>query len=260
MAGTPVIRGTVAQSRPPTGLERDSSMTELETLQTAIGVDFRDLALLVRALTHRSFVNENPHEAIEDNERLEFLGDAVIDLITSELLYHRFPEMPEGRLTSLRAALVRTETLARLAAYLGLGPMLRLGRGEAEHGGRTRPANLCAVLEAFIGAVYLDQGFAAAKAIIEPYFLPAADAILARELDRDAKSRLQEWSQGALGETPHYDTVAADGPDHEKTFTVRVTIDGQSFGEGTGRSKQTAAQAAARQALLKVEKTWNGRD
>lgn len=228
-------------------------MTELETLQNRIGVHLGDLSLLLRALTHRSYVNENPSDSLEDNERLEFLGDAVIDLITSEMLYHRFPEMPEGRLTSLRAALVRTETLARLAAYLGLGEVLRLGRGEAEHGGRSRPANLCGALEALIGAVYLDQGYPAAREIIEPHFVPAADAILARELDRDAKSRFQEWSQAVLGETPHYETVAAVGPDHEKRFTVRVTVNGQIFGEGSGRSKQTAAQAAAQQALRKTE-------
>jgi ribonuclease-3 len=234
-------------------MERDETVTGLEAFQERIGIHFEDLSLLLRALTHRSYVNENPLDTLEDNERLEFLGDAVIDVITSELLYHRYPEMPEGRLTSMRAALVRTETLARLAAYLGLGEMLRLGRGEAEHGGRTRPANLCAALEALVGAVYLDRGYEAAAQIIRPHFIPAADAILARELDRDAKSRFQEWSQAALGETPHYETVAAVGPDHEKRFTVRVTVNGEPFGEGTGRSKQSAAQAAAQQALHKVE-------
>jgi ribonuclease-3 len=228
-------------------------MTELDAFQDRIGVHFDDLSLLLRALTHRSYVNENPLDTLEDNERLEFLGDAVIDLITSELLYHRFPEMSEGRLTSMRAALVRTETLARLAAYLGLGEVLRLGRGEAEHGGRIRAANLCGTLEALVGAVYLDQGYQIAREMIEPHFVPAADAILARELDRDAKSRFQEWSQAVLGETPHYETVAAVGPDHEKRFTVRVTVNGQIFGEGSGRSKQTAAQAAAQQALHQIE-------
>lgn len=227
-------------------------MTSLEQFQDALGFRFNDRSLLQRALTHRSYLNENPDDALEDNERLEFLGDAVLDLVTTVLLYQRYPEMREGRLTSLRAALVRTETLARLASYLGVGDVLRLGRGEAEHGGRHRQANLCAALEAIIGAIYLDQGIEAVRRMIEPHFVPAADAILARELDRDAKSVLQEWSQAELGHTPTYSTTRTEGPDHDRTFTVQVTVDGVVWGEGTGRSKQLAAQAAARSALERV--------
>ncbi len=236
-----------------TGPNHHRNNMTLQVFQKDLGYAFRDCRLLQRALTHRSYINENPDDAVEDNERLEFLGDAVLDLVTSVLLYNRYPEMPEGRMTSMRAALVRTETLARLASYLGVGDVLRLGKGEEEHGGRTRPANLCAAMEALIGAIYLESGSQAVKQLIEPHFIPAADAILARELDRDAKSQLQEWSQATLGHTPVYHTVRAEGPDHDKRFTVQATINGQAYGVGTGRSKQAGAQAAAHNALLHIE-------
>ena len=228
-------------------------MINLRRLQETLGYRFNDLALLQRALTHRSFINESPDQALEDNERLEFLGDAVLDMVSSDLLYNRYPEMPEGRMTSMRAALVRTETLARLASYLGIGDVLQLGKGEEEHGGATRPANLCAALEALAGAIFLDQGVEAVKQVFVPHFIPAADAILSRELDRDPKSILQEWSQANLGYTPRYQTIRAEGPDHDKRFTVQAIIDDQVYGEGMGRSKQIAAQAAAKQALEKIE-------
>jgi ribonuclease-3 len=218
-----------------------------------LGYTFNDQALLQRALTHRSYINENQDDALEDNERLEFLGDAVLDFITGLLLYNRYPEMPEGRMTSMRSALVRTETLARLASYLGVGEVLRLGKGEEEHGGRARQANLCAAFEALAGAIYLDQGITAVRKVVEPYFIPAADAILARDMDRDAKSQFQEWSQARLGHTPRYQTIRTEGPDHNKRFTVQVTCDGKSYGKGTGHSKQDAAQRAARQALKRVQ-------
>jgi ribonuclease-3 len=230
-------------------------MTGLQRLQETLGYDFNDLALLQRSLTHRSFINESPDQALEDNERLEFLGDAVLDMVSSDLLYNRYPEMPEGRMTSMRAALVRTETLARLASYLGIGDVLQLGKGEEEHGGATRPANLCAALEALAGAIYLDGGLEAVKEVFVPHFIPAADAILSRELDRDPKSRLQEWSQANLGFTPRYETVRAEGPDHDKRFTIQAIINNRVYGEGAGRSKQIAAQAAAKQALDKIDES-----
>ncbi len=228
-------------------------MTTLQQFQDGLGSQFHDLALLLRALTHRSYINENPADAIEDNERLEFLGDAVLGFVTTVILYNRYPEMPEGQMTRLRAALVRTETLSRLASYLGVGAVLRLGKGEEEHGGRNRRANLCDAMEAIIGALYLDQGIAAVRELIDPHFLPAADAILARELDRDAKSKLQEWSQATLGHTPRYGTIRAEGPDHNKLFTVQAIINEEVFGEGTGRNKQAAAQAAALAALQRID-------
>ena len=232
-------------------------VSDLQRFQKRLNHNFSDQALLQRALTHRSFVNENPSDSLEDNERLEFLGDAVLDLVTTAMLYNRYPEMGEGRMTSMRASLVRTETLARLAFYLGVSDVLRLGKGEENHGGRTRKANLCAAMEAIIGAIFLDAGIAAVSNVVEPHLLPAADAILARQLDRDPKSEFQEWSQAELGLTPRYQTINADGPDHDKRFTVQVTIGNKVFGEGIGRSKQTAAQSAAKDALTRVESSSN---
>jgi ribonuclease-3 len=211
---------------------------------------FRNASLLRRALTHRSYVNEHPEE-VEDNERLEFLGDAVLDFVTGAFLYHRYPEMQEGRLTRLRAALVRTEQLAVFAQAVKLGPLIRLGRGE--EAGRSRPTLLCAAFEAVIGAYFLDAGVEAVRAYVEPLFLPAAVQILRAEKDTDAKSLLQEWAQAQRGQTPRYNTLTAAGPDHDKVFTVEVRIGDDVFGVGSGSNKQAAAQAAAQAALKKVE-------
>jgi ribonuclease-3 len=228
-------------------------MTDLQAIQERLGVRFRDLSLLQRALTHRSYLNEHPEHLLEDNERLEFLGDAVLDFIAGAWLYHRFPEMDEGSLTRLRAGLVRTETLAQFALHFRLGASLLLGRGEDESGGRTRYKNLCGAFEALVGALYLDQGMEAARAFGEPLLGPALDDILKRAADKDAKSMLQEWSQASLGLTPIYRTVASRGPDHAKEFTVAVIIGNTECGRGTGHSKQVAAQVAAQQALEAIE-------
>ena len=232
-------------------------MSELQHIQDRLGVHFADLSLLQRALTHRSYANEHPEHALEDNERLEFLGDAVLDFVAGEYLYHRFPEMDEGQLTRLRAGLVRTETLARFAQKFGLGRALLLGRGEAESGGRARAKNLCGAFEALIGAMYLDQGLDVVHNLMEPLFTPAVEDILNRAADKDAKSLLQEWSQATLGKTPSYRTVASEGPDHAKRFTVEVVIGGRVYGTGHGHSKQAAAQAAARQALDLIQQSEN---
>lgn len=229
-----------------------TTTTTLADLQTQLGLSFHDHSLLLRALTHRSYLNEHPEDSLEDNERLEFLGDAVLDFITGDWLYNRFPEMREGRLTRLRAALVRTETLAEFAQVCELGPALRLGRGEEDSGGRERQANLCCSFEAVVGAIYLDQGLDAVRDFLRPLLEPALQAILNNDNDKDAKSRLQEWSQARLGLTPAYRTVSASGPDHEKEFTVAVLIGEKVYGHGVGRSKQNAAQAAAEQALTAI--------
>ncbi|NDJ77592.1 MAG: ribonuclease III [Chloroflexi bacterium] len=221
--------------------------------QQQIGITFADLSLLQRALTHRSYLNEHPEHVLEDNERLEFLGDAVLDFIAGSLLYHRFPEMDEGRLTRLRAALVRTETLARFASRFHLGEALLLGRGEDESGGRNRQKNLCGAFEALVGALYLDQGMDAALAFAEPLLAGALEGIMRRSTDKDAKSLLQEWSQATLSITPSYRTVRSQGPDHAKEFTVEVLIGQRVCGEGVGHSKQTAAQFAARNALTSIK-------
>jgi ribonuclease-3 len=229
-------------------------MSELATAEAGLGLTFRDKTLLLRALTHRSYINENPNSPLEDNERLEFLGDAVLDFVTAEYLYHRFPEMDEGQLTSLRSALVRTETLARFASEMGLDRFISMGRGEEESGGRARPAILCGCYEALIGAFYLDQGLDAIKALITEVIKPMAQHIVQNETNKDAKSRLQELSQGHRQATPTYRTISEQGPDHSKEFTVAALVGGEIYGLGTGRSKQAAAQAAAQAALERLDR------
>ncbi|MBN1562344.1 MAG: ribonuclease III [Anaerolineae bacterium] len=228
-------------------------MSELNKIQTNLKLTFIDLSLLQRALTHRSYLNEHPEHMLEDNERLEFLGDAVLDFVVGAWLYDRFPELNEGRLTRLRAELVRTETLAKFALDYHIGEAMLLGRGEDDSGGRTRQKNLCGAFEALIGALYLDQGMEPVREFVEPMFNAVLTGILDRATDKDAKSLFQEWSQATLGKTPLYRTVTSEGPDHAKTFIVAVMIDAQEVGRGSGNSKQAAAQAAATQALKAVD-------
>ena len=228
-------------------------MSDLTRIQERLKLHFVDLSLLQRALTHRSYINEHPEHALEDNERLEFLGDAVLDFITGAWLYDRFPEMDEGRLTRLRAGLVRTETLASFAQRYNLGDAMLFGRGEDESGGRTRRKNLCGAFEALVGAYYLDQGMEAVRVWVAPLLNPALEEILNRASDKDAKSLFQEWGQAVLGQTPVYHTIASQGPDHAKEFTVEVLLGSVVCGLGTGQSKQSAAQAAARNALAAIE-------
>lgn len=212
-----------------------------------MALPFSDTLLLNRALTHRSYLNEHP-EALEDNERLEFLGDAVLDFLVGAWLYNHFPEMAEGELTRMRSALVRTEQLAEFARQIRLGDVMRLGRGE-EDGGRNRPALLCATFEALIGALYLNVGLDAVITFIEPMLESAAHQIIAARKDQDPKSLLQEWVQSQGFGPPLYRTIAASGPEHDKTFLVEVSVNGQVFGQGSGHSKQSAAKSAARSAL-----------
>ena len=221
--------------------------------EAASGLTFRDKTLLQRALTHRSYLNETRYLLQADNERLEFLGDAVLDFIVGEYLYNRFPEMREGMLTNLRAALVREETLALFAVQLNLGHHLVMGRGEAESGGRERPATLCASFEALVGALYLDQDLEAVKALLFPLVEPALPQFVDIAAYKDAKSRLQEWSQNTFRATPRYQTAQANGPDHDKQFTVHAVIDGHVWGIGQGKSKQVASMAAAAHALEYAE-------
>lgn len=217
---------------------------------------FQDASLLARALTHRSYLNEHPELALEDNERLEFLGDAVLDFVVGAWLYNRFPELREGRLTSLRAALVNTETLAGFGLQIGLHQQLRLGKGEAESGGRARTSLLCNAFEALIGALYLDQGLEAVQALLYQLLPDEVERVMEEERDRDAKSILQEWSQAKHGLTPRYRTVHAEGPDHARQFTIEVHIGEHVVGRGVGPSKQIAAQAAASEALARLDVMW----
>ncbi len=232
--------------------------TDIAKIETALNLTFSNKALLQRALTHRSYINENPDYPLEDNERLEFLGDAVLDFITGEYLYHRFPEMAEGRLTNLRSALVRTERLAQFAADINLGEYIFLGRGEAESGGRQRLAILCDAFEALIGAIYLDSGLEATRQFIRPIIEPALQKVLAKDTAKDAKSRLQEMAQSHYRLTPTYRTVNEKGPDHAKEFTVEAVIGSKVYGQGKGFSKQTAAQSAAQEALKHLVQKLRG--
>ncbi len=209
---------------------------------------FTNLHLLVRALTHRSYVNENA-SALEDNERLEFLGDAVLDFVVGAWAYNHFPEMQEGNLTRMRSALVRTDTLAKFAHQLDLGPALRLGRGELASGGRERDNLLCATFEAVIGAMYLDAGIPTVEEFVEPLLVAASEKVASHIERYDPKSTLQEWAQFNKLGTPKYTTVDSSGPDHARSFTVEVQVNGKAFGRGEGTSKQAAAQAAAHEAL-----------
>jgi ribonuclease-3 len=228
-------------------------MLDLAEVETRLGLTFYNKSLLHRALVHRSYHNEHPGFALEHNERLEFLGDAVIGFVTGEYLYHRFPELAEGPLTNLRSALVRRDALAELARSLDLGDFLLLGAGETASGGRERPAILCAAFEALVGALYLDQGLEATHHFLEPLMAHAALRVVEEQSDRDWKSRLQELAQGTMRQTPRYNTLDESGPDHAREFTVQVTIDGRRYGTGTGPSKQQAEQLAAREALSLLE-------
>jgi ribonuclease-3 len=213
-----------------------------------LGLEFHNLLLLSRALTHRSYLNEHS-EALEDNERLEFLGDAVLDFIVGAWLYNRCPEMPEGDLTRLRSALVYTEQLAEFGRIIGLQKALRIGRGEAAAGGRDRPALLCDTFEAVIGALYLDSGIDSVRRFIIPLLEEAANDALINHRTEDPKSLFQEWAQAQGLPTPQYFTRAATGPDHSKQFEVEVVTNGQVYGSGSGHSKQIAAKSAAQDAL-----------
>lgn len=229
-------------------------MTGLDRLQTVLSHTFSEPALLAQALTHPSYTHEHVPEGGEaaHNQRLEFLGDAVLDFLVAAWLYRTFPDLSEGVLTRLRATLVCTESLAALAQTLGVGEALRLGHGEEANGGRTRPANLCDAMEAIVGALYLDGGLDTVWRSLGPWFEHEAHRILHSEAYVDAKSRYQEWAQAKLGVTPVYRIVAAEGPDHAKAFTAQVVVGDQVTGQGTGRSKRAAEQAAALDALQRL--------
>lgn len=220
---------------------------------THLGTSFNNLELLEIAFTHRSYLNEHRKSVKEHNERLEFLGDAVLELAVTEYLYHSYDE-PEGILTNWRSALVRTESLSAAAQLLGFEPYLRLSRGERNGSERARQQILANTFEAVIGAIYLDSGYAAAKAFIERHVLSTLATILDDDAWRDAKSLLQEVAQSEDGLTPNYRVLSEEGPDHDKIFTIGVFVGDEQRGEGVGHSKQSAQQAAAEAALLHYQK------
>lgn len=222
--------------------------------RTQFGEDFNDLSLLIMAFTHRSYLNEHKKTAQAHNERLEFLGDAVLELVVTEYLYTTYPD-PEGILTNWRSALVRTESISAAAARHDFESLLRLSRGEKRGSERAREQILANCYEAVIGALYLDKGYDAAKTFIEKSLLTTFDEILSTGSWMDPKSRLQEVVQSKEGFTPHYKVLSEDGPDHEKIFNVGVFVDNKLRGQGTGPSKQAAQVAAASDALKKRAKS-----
>lgn len=222
---------------------------KFEAFEKKIGVVFRDKDLLRQAFTHRSFINENRAGVSGHNERLEFLGDAVVELVITHFLYEKYPEGSEGDMTSYRAALVNAVTLSDVASNLGMNDLLLLSRGEAKDTGRARQYILANTFEAFVGALYLDQGYAVAKNFIAETVFPLIDDIVAKKLWLDAKSFFQELAQDRAGTTPSYDLLGESGPDHDKHFTVGVYLEKELVAKGVGQSKQEAEQDAAGRAL-----------
>jgi ribonuclease-3 len=229
------------------------SQAKARELQTALGYEFRHLALLRNALTHKSFVNENPGAAGTHNERLEFLGDAVLDLVVSHLLVDRFPEHAEGALSKLRATVVSEPGLAQAARRLGLGECLRLGKGEELTGGRTKPSILADAYEAVLAAIYLDGGLPAAFAAVERHFGEVLAGLERGGGSVDHKTRLQEYAQAELRLVPRYRIVATTGPDHDKTFETEIVLGDEVLARGAGKSKKEAEQRAAAAALEVLE-------
>ncbi len=216
---------------------------------------FKNPALLEKALTHRSALNEEISSAQESNERLEFLGDAVLELVVTRYLFDSCPQEPEGILTAYRSALVKTTTLAQLAQTFGLGEKLYLSRGEERSGGRTNPSLLADTLESVIGAIYLDAGFKSAESFILSWLPNSFQQALQQKLYKDAKSELQERAQAKKLPTPQYQVLSESGPDHDKEFEIAVLIGEKVYGKGIGKSKQIAQQQAAQQALTQLEKS-----
>lgn len=228
-------------------------MPDIAACATKLGLSFTNLDLLVEALTHRSYLNEHREYTGAHNERLEFLGDAVLELAATTFLFTKFPGVAEGELTAYRAALVNTVSLAESAQELGINEFLLLSKGESKDTGRARDVILADAFEAIIGALYLDQGFSAAEAFIAKHLFGKIDGIIAKRSYQDAKSRFQEVAQEKRGATPSYETLSEEGPDHAKKFTVGVFINAKEIARGEGQSKQEAEQAAAEAALAAMQ-------
>jgi ribonuclease III len=223
---------------------------DLSSLEKIIEISFENKDFLKESLTHRSYLNENPGWKIPHNERLEFLGDAVLELVVTEKLYHRFPEYPEGQLTSLRASLVNSQTMALAAKKISLENFMLLSKGEAKDIGKARDVILANAMEAVIGAVYLDKGYESSEELIEKFIIsPFLDEIIENGLYRDPKSRLQEIAQEKFKLTPIYQVVGEEGPDHKKIFKTGVFFGDKLIAEGEGLSKQDAEIEAAKNAL-----------
>jgi ribonuclease-3 len=227
-------------------------MIDEESCQRNLGISFNDVSLLEQAFVHSSYLNENPNFPLSDNERLEFLGDAVLESVVTEELYKEFPDLPEGELTMIRARLVRRETLAELASSIKLGDYLMLGQGEEASGGRTRQSNLANAMEALIGAIYLDQGLAEVKQFILRQLKPTLEKVKAGEMPLNYKALVQEFIQREKKSIPVYQLVQTIGPDHNKQFTVEVLLEGKVMGKGVAKNKKAAEMEAAKSAWEKL--------
>lgn len=223
--------------------------TDLTKLERILGVTFLNQGHLLSAVTHRSYLNEHKDATQEHNERLEFLGDAVLELVVTDYLYHKYPEKPEGELTAVRAALVNTTSLSDSAQKLGIGDFMLMSKGEAKDTGRARQYILANAFESVIGAIYLDQGYAAAEKFIGEQLFAKTDRIVEKKLWQDAKSRFQELAQDKVSITPSYEMISQEGPDHDRVFTVGVFLKTEQVASGKGRSKQEAEQDAAEKAI-----------
>ncbi len=222
---------------------------DIGKLQTVLGFQFKDTEILLSAITHRSYLNEHREATWAHNERLEFLGDAVLELVVTDYLFNKYPEKPEGELTAVRAALVNTNSLANASEELGINKFLLLSKGEAKDEGRARQYILANAFESCIGALYMDQGYEVAKEFIAGRLFGKTDNIVDKRLWQDAKSRFQELAQEHSSVTPTYETIGQEGPDHDRVFTVGVFLKSEKIAEGQGLSKQEAEQAAAEKAV-----------
>jgi ribonuclease-3 len=227
-------------------------VTDIDALQKILGVTFNRPSMLEQALVHSSYINENPTYTSGHNERLEFFGDVVLDFIVAEKLYQEFPDLSEGKMTKLRASLVRRDTLARVARNIKLGDYLYMGKGEESSGGRNKTPNLAGALEAIIAAVYLDQGMAAAGNMVMGLLVEEWKKISRQNIYVDYKSKLQELVQSRFQMTPAYRLMSEEGPDHDKSFVVEVMVNAKVLGSGTGKSKKLAETEAARLALERL--------
>lgn len=224
-------------------------MTDFSSFEKKHNLDFKDKHLLLQAFIHRSYINENSDVPVSHNERLEFLGDAVLELVTTEELYKRFPDKPEGELTAIRAAMVNTVSISEAATTLEMNEYLLLSKGESKDKGKAREYILANTFEAMTGAIYLDAGYDKAKEFIAKALFGKIDSIVRMKLWRDAKSLVQEKAQEILSITPRYETLEETGPDHDKNFTIGIFFDNDLVARGQGKSKQEGEQAAARAAL-----------
>lgn len=225
-----------------------TKIENLADLEKIIGVEFKDKGLIILAFVHKSYVNEHP-EQNEYNERLEFLGDAVLELAVTDFLYRKYPSEPEGKLTNWRSALVKGKNLAKMSTELQLGQFLLLSKGEEQSGGREKEYILANTMEALIGAIYLDQGYDTANDFIMRHITAYLQEIIEQGLHIDAKSRVQEMAQDKINVTPRYQLISESGPDHDKTFVMGIYFGEELAGKGEGRSKQDSEQAAAQIAL-----------